>query len=404
MTSSQSSLFTPFKLGPVTLRNRVIRAAAFEGMCPGNAPSADLLQYHRSVAAGGVAMTTVAYAAVDRSGLSFPHQLWLRDEVVPQLRQLTGVVHKEGAACSIQIGHCGNMAKRSVTGMRPIAPTTHVNLYGPSFPRRMNKDDIHNTVKAFGKAVYLARESGFDAVEVHAGHGYLISQFLSPYTNTRKDDFGGSLKNRARFMNMVMDEVKLAAGSDMAVLVKMNMCDGFSGGMEIEESLEVAKMLEQAGADALVLSGGFVSKAPMYILRGAMPVKILALYMDDRFTKLFVRLFGKYLIREEKFSEAYFLADALKFRTQVKVPLVYVGGLVSREKIEEVLGKGFEMVAMARALIKAPDFIKKLLDNELSRSACDTCNYCIAVMYSHQVACIQNDNVSADIRSMLYDR
>lgn len=405
MTASPNILFTPFKLGPITLRNRTIRAAAFEGMCPGNSPSDDLLNYHQTVAAGGVGMTTVAYAAVDRSGLSFPHQLWLRDEVIPQLRKLTDAVHKKGAACLIQIGHCGNMSKSSVTGMRPLAPSSRINLYGPTFPRSMSKPDIIQVVKSFGEAVRRARESGFDAVEVHAGHGYLISQFLSPFTNKRTDEFGGSLENRTRFMRMVMDEVNRVAGNNLAVLVKMNMRDGFSGGMELDESLEVARQLEQAGADALVLSGGFVSKAPMYILRGAMPVKILAHYMNDRFTKIFVRLFGNNLIRKEAFREAYFLEDALKFRAQIKIPLVYVGGLISREKIDEVLTNGFELVAMARALIKDPDFIKKLLQNELTRSTCDTCNYCIAVMYSHKVACIQNEkNVSADVKKMLYGK
>jgi 2,4-dienoyl-CoA reductase-like NADH-dependent reductase (Old Yellow Enzyme family) len=254
---------------------------------------------------------------------------------------------------------------------------------------------------AFGNAVHLARESGFDAVEVHAGHGYLISQFLSPFTNHRKDNFGGTLENRARFMRMIIEEVKHAAGSDMAVLVKMNMRDGFKGGMELEESLEVAKILERAGADALVLSGGFVSKAPMYILRGAMPVKILSYYMEDVLMKVFVRLFGKYLIRKETFEEAYFLDDALKFRAQLKLPLVYVGGLLSLGKINDVLDKGFEMAAIARALIKDPDFITKLLRQDLAHSSCDTCNYCIAVMYTQKVACIQNEDVSYEIREML---
>ena len=141
-------------------------------------------------------------------------------------------MHREGAACSIQIGHCGNMAKASLSGSRPMAPTSRINLYGPTFPRAMNRTDIQAVARNFGKAVHLARESGFDAVEVHAGHGYLISQFLSPYTNHRKDEFGGSLENRARFMRLVMEEVKSAAGNDIAVLVKMNMRDGFPGGME----------------------------------------------------------------------------------------------------------------------------------------------------------------------------
>ena len=404
MRLNSNLIFTPYKLGAISLRNRVIRAAAFEGMCPGNSPSEELLNFHKALAAGGIAMTTVAYAAVDRSGLSFPHQLWLRKEVVPELKRLTYAVHKEGAACSIQIGHCGNMTKASVTGSRPMAPTSRINLYGPTFPKAMKRTDIQDVVRSFGKAVHLARESGFDAVEVHAGHGYLISQFLSPYTNRRKDEFGGSLDNRTRFMRLVMDEVKSAAGNDLAVLVKMNMQDGIPGGMGLDESLEVARILEQAGADALVLSGGFVSKAPMYILHGAMPVKILAHYMENRLLKTFVRLIGNQLIKAEPFKEAYFLEDALRFRAQLKLPLVYVGGLISQEKITEVLDKGFELVAMARALIKDPDFINKLLHKELSRSTCDTCNYCIAVMYTRAVACIQNEEQNPEILEMLHGK
>ena len=134
--------------------------------------------------------------------------------------------------------------------------------------------------KEYGKAVNLARECGFDAVEIHAGHGYLISQFLSPYTNHRHDEYGGSLENRMRFMDMVMEEVMKAAKDDMAVLVKMNMRDGFKGGMELEESLQVAQRLKEDGAHALVLSGGFVSKAPMYVMRGAMPIKSMTYYMN----------------------------------------------------------------------------------------------------------------------------
>ena len=172
----------------------------------------------------------------------------------------------------------------------------------------------------------------------------------------------------------------------------------------MDESLEVARMLEQEGADALVLSGGFVSKAPMYILHGAMPVKILAHYMENRLLKMFVRLFGNQLIKAEPFKEAYFLEDALRFRAQLKLPLVYVGGLISQEKINEVLDQGFEMVAMARALIKDPDFVNKLLHQELSRSSCDTCNYCIAVMYTHEVSCIQNEVQDPEILEMLHGK
>jgi 2,4-dienoyl-CoA reductase-like NADH-dependent reductase (Old Yellow Enzyme family) len=402
MNSTEDILFTPFKLGPVTLRNRTIRAAAFEGMCPGNKVSDELISYHSAVAAGGIGMTTVAYAAVDRSGLSFPHQLWLNSEAVPDLRRLTDAVHKEGAACSIQIGHCGNMTSSSVTGARAVAPSARINLYGPTFPRALRERDIMTIVKSFGEAVHLSHEAGFDAVEVHAGHGYLISQFLSPYTNRRKDRYGGSLENRARFMLMVMDEVRRATGDDMAILVKTNMRDGFKGGMEMDEGIKVAQMLEQSGADALVLSGGFVSKAPMYVMRGAMPIKVFAYYIENALMKFFVRMFGNLLVKEVPYSEGYFLGDALKFRAQLRLPLVYVGGLISREKIDEVLKNGFEMVAFARTLIKDPDFVNKLRKRELARSECDICNYCIAVMYSQAADCILNqENPDPGIKKML---
>lgn len=216
----ESKLFTPVTFGPLTLRNRTIRSAAFESMCPGNAPSQMLLDYHRSVAAGGVGMTTVAYAAVTQSGLSFDRQLWLRPEIISGLREVTGAIHTEGAAAGIQIGHCGNMSHKKICGTTPISASTGFNLYSPTFVRGMKREELPEMARAYGRAVHLAREAGFDAVEVHAGHGYLISQFLSPYTNHRKDEYGGSLENRMRFMEMVMNEVMTAAGSDMAVLVK----------------------------------------------------------------------------------------------------------------------------------------------------------------------------------------
>lgn len=383
----ESNLFTPAQIGPLTLRNRTIRAAAFEGMCPGNAPSEMLLNYHRSVAAGGIGMTTLAYAAVTRSGLSFPHQLWLRPEVIPGLKKIVQAVHREGAAVSIQIGHCGNMSHRSQAGCLPISASSGLNIYSPTFVRGMRKDEIYAMAKSFGEAVRLVKECGFDAVEVHAGHGYLISQFLSPYTNHRKDEFGGSLENRMRFMRLVMEEVMKAAGTELAVLVKMNMRDGFRGGMELEECLEVGKALEQAGAQALVLSGGFVSKAPMYVMRGRMPLYSMTYYMKCWWLKWGVRMVGRYMIPEEPFEEAYFLSDALRFRKVLKLPLVYVGGLVSRTKIEEVLGKGFEFVAMARALVNEPDFVNRMLREGEVRCSCEHANYCIARMYSIEMAC-----------------
>lgn len=385
-----SLLFTPVTLGPLTLRNRSIRSAAFESMCPGNVPSPQLLDYHRSVAAGGVGMTTVAYAAVTRSGLSFDRQLWMSPEIVPGLRELTDAVHVEGAAASIQLGHCGNMSHKSICGCLPVGASSGFNLYSPTFVRGLRADELPEMAKAYGRSVCLAREAGFDAVEIHAGHGYLISQFLSPSTNHRKDEFGGTLANRMRFMEMVMEEVMKAAGNDMAVLVKMNMRDGFRGGMELDESLQVARKLQELGAHALVLSGGFVSKAPMYVMWGEMPIRTMTHYMTCWWLKYGVRLVGKYMIPSVPFREAYFLEDALKFREALDIPLVYVGGLVSRQKIEEVLSHGFEAVQMGRALLNEPDFVNRMRREENARCNCRHSNYCIARMYTLDMACHQH--------------
>lgn len=385
-----SLLFTPVTLGPLTLRNRSIRSAAFESMCPGNVPSPQLLDYHRSVAAGGVGMTTVAYAAVTRSGLSFDRQLWMRPEIVSGLRELTDAVHAEGAAASIQLGHCGNMSHKSICGCLPVGASSGFNLYSPTFVRGLRADELPEMAKAYGRSVCLAREAGFDAVEIHAGHGYLISQFLSPSTNHRKDEFGGTLANRMRFMEMVMEEVMKAAGNDMAVLVKMNMRDGFRGGMELDESLQVARKLQELGAHALVLSGGFVSKAPMYVMRGEMPIRTMTYYMTCWWLKYGVRLVGKYMIPSVPFREAYFLEDALKFREALDIPLVYVGGLVSRQKIEEVLNHGFEAIQMGRALLNEPDFVNRMRREENARCNCRHSNYCIARMYTLDMACHQH--------------
>lgn len=385
-------LFTPINIGPITLRNRTIRSAAFEGMCIDNRPSKMLLDYHRSVAAGGVGMTTVAYASVNRSGLSFRSQLWMRPEIVDELRQLTDEIHAHGAAASIQIGHCGNMSHYNICGCIPLGASSGFNIYSPTFVRGIKKNEIADLVKAFAESVNLARQSGFDAVEIHAGHGYLISQFLSPYTNKRRDSYGGSLENRMRFMVEVMREVVGAAKQDMAVIVKMNMRDGFKGGMEIEESIEVARKLEELGVHALVLSGGFVSKAPMYVMRGEMPFKTLTHYMNCWWLKLGIKLLGKQMISPTPFEEAYFLKDALRFRKELSLPLIYVGGLISKVKIGEVLSHGFEAVQMGRALLNEPDFVNRMQKEDDARCNCKHSNYCIGRMYSIDMACHQHLN------------
>ncbi|MBD5206962.1 MAG: NADH:flavin oxidoreductase [Bacteroidales bacterium] len=381
-------LFTPGRLGPIELRNRTIRSAAFEGMGRNNGPTEMLRDYHESVARGGVGMTTLAYAGVCRSALSFDTQLWLRPEIVGELRDITDRIHSHGAKASIQIGHCGNMTHRRTAGGTPVGASTGFNLYSPTWARGLREDEIREIARNFGDAVRIARDAGFDCVEIHAGHGYLISQFLSPYTNRRRDGFGGSLENRMRFMNLCLEEGMKAAESDMAVIVKTNMRDGFKGGLEIEDCLKVAKEIERAGVHGIVLSGGFVSKAPMYVMRGEMPIYSMTYYMKQLWLKYGVRLAGGMMMEKLPYRDLYFLDDARVFRKELKLPLIYVGGVVGGETASKVVDEeGFEFVQMGRALLNDPELVNHMAADAGYRCSCDHVNYCIARMYSREMAC-----------------
>lgn len=387
-----NQIFEEAHVGPLTLRNRTIRSAAFESMCPGHQPSEMLYNYHTSVARGGVGMTTVAYAAVEESGLSFDRQLVMRPEIIPGLRHLTDGIHKEGAAAGIQLGHCGNMSHKDICGCMPVSACTGFNLYSPTFVRGLRKEELPILAKKFGQAVKLAREAGFDSVEIHCGHGYLIDQFLNTYFNHRKDEYGGSLENRMRFMSICLEEVIEAARDDMAVICKMNMRDGLKKpGTTIEESMEIARRMQNLGVHAIVLSGGLVSASPMYVMRGEMPLYTMTHYMDKAWLKYGVRACGRMMVPSVPYEEAFFLEDALKFREALPdMKFIYVGGLVAGDKIQEVLGHGFEAVQMARSLLNEPDFVNKLKEDPHHRCGCKHSNYCIGRMYTIEMACHQH--------------
>ena len=385
-----SKLFTPYKLGPVELRNRTVRSAAFEAMCPGNRPSQELFDYHTAVARGGIGMTTVAYAAVCQSGVSFDTQLCMREEIVPDLKKLTDAIHAEGAKASIQLGHCGNMTHRSTCHCKPMGAISGFNLYSPTFYRKMNRDDIDYVAKSFGQAVRLAMKAGFGAVEVHAGHGYLISQFLSPYTNRRKDEFGGSLENRMRFMKMCFEEVIKAADGKIAVTAKLNTSDGFKGGQTTEELIEVAKELRKMGVDAITLSGGFVSRAPMYVMRGEFPVRTIVHYFPWKqwWLKAGVLVGGKIVAPTVPFKKLFFLEDALKFKAAMPdYPFIYVGGVVDRQSADKVIDAGFPLLQMGRAVLEDTDFVNKMKADPNHCSACEHSNFCVGRMYSRSMQC-----------------
>ena len=389
----QSELFTPFQLGPITLRNRIIRSAAFENMCRNNRPTQQLQDYHVSVARGGVGMTTVAYCAVDLSGVSFDGQLYVRDEILPDMRKLTDAIHAEGAKASIQLGHCGNMTHFYSCHCMPVSASNGFNLYSPTIHRRLKRSEIHELVRKFGEAVDFSRKAGFDCVEIHAGHAYLISQFLAKRTNRRRDEYGGSFENRVRFLNEVLDEVMLHAGSDMAVIVKTNMWDDCRGGITLEEGIRVAKEIAKHKVHGIVLSGGTVSASPMTILGGAMPINTLAHYMPMKsfwWLKAALHLpgVGHFMIPTKPFHELYFMEKAKLFQQQITdVPLIYVGGVQSGDNCQTIIDEGFPLFQIAHVLIKDPDFVKHVQQNPHYHAGCRRSNYCVGRMYTIDMKC-----------------
>ncbi len=377
--------FQPFQLAGLTLRNRVIKAATFEGMSPGGEVTPALVRHHREIAAGGAAMTTVAYCAVSPDGRTFRDQLHMHPALVPEFRGLTDAVHREGAAAALQLGHCGSFCNNpELRRRRPFGPSRALNLLGALGGRpladAMSADDIEEVTGQFVTAARLAREAGFDAVELHLGHGYLLSQFLSPSTNRRRDAYGGSAEGRARFPLAVVERVRAALPAGFPVLAKVNLRDGHRGGFELADSVQLARWLAARGADALVLSGGFVSRDAFYLFRGERPLRAMIAAERSVAQKVALALFGPFVIRAHPFEPMYFLPLAREVRRAVSLPLVLLGGISALEHLHTARREGFELVAMARALIHDPNLVARYRAGSARTSGCVPCNQCVAEM------------------------
>ena len=386
----------PMKLAALELRNRVIKTATFEGMTPNGIPSDDLIEHHRRLAEGGVGLTTVAYCAATADGRTFSQQMYMRPEVQPQLTRLARAVHDEGAAVSIQLGHCGGFSKNlQMWPRRPKGPSAAVNQYGAlsgmPLSGAMSRRHIARTISHFARAAAMARDVGIDAVELHLGHGYLLSQFISPLSNRRSDEYGGSLENRLRFPLEVVRAVREEVGRDYPIICKMNLEDGARGGLKIEEAIDVARSLEREGVDALVLSGGFVLRNGFYMLRGDAPIASMIEVEKNPLQKITMRWMGDKVIRAIPFEPMFFLEGSLRVRAAVHMPLALMGGIVSSDNMRQAMAEGFEMVAMGRALIADPDFVRRVERGENLVSDCNHCNECVAEMDRGGVRCVLKD-------------
>jgi 2,4-dienoyl-CoA reductase-like NADH-dependent reductase (Old Yellow Enzyme family) len=376
-----STVFGPARLGPITLKNRVIKAATFEGAAPKGEVSDRLIAFHRRVAEGGAAMTTVAYLAVAPEGRTDRHCIVLSEESLPGLHRLTQAVHEAGAAASAQIGHAGPVANARSNQAASLAPSRRFSPMG-SMTRAVSEEDIARITEEYRRGATIAVEAGFDCVEIHLGHNYLLSAFLSPKLNRRTDQWGGSLANRARFPRQVVGAVKEAVGQQVAVTAKLNMADGVPGGFWLDESIEFAHMLEADGAlDALELTGGSSLSNPMYLFRGEAPRTEFAATLP-RPLRIGFRAVGSRFLQEYPFEEAYFLPYARQFLDALSLPLILLGGVNRLETVEAAVAEGFSFVAMARALLREPDLIGRWEKGTGASGLCIHCNKCMPTIYS----------------------
>ncbi|RMH75683.1 MAG: NADH:flavin oxidoreductase [Actinomyces sp.] len=371
--------FAAARLGPVTVPNRFVKAATFEGMARDNLVTDRLVDFHRAMAAGGVGTTTLAYCAVSWDGRGAPNEIVMRPEAAEGLGRLVDAVHDEGAAASIQLGHAGPVG--AAVGGGGLAPSRVFAAQGLRFTRPAGVDDLTRIIGDFRAAARLAVDTGFDVIELHFGHGYLVSAFLSPRLNRRDDQWGGSLENRARLARRIASEVREEVGDRCAVIAKMNMADGVPGGLWLDESVEVARLLEADGAlDALELTGGSSFENPMFLFRGDAPIREMAEMFPGPLKWGFKLLGGRYL-KTYPFEEAYFLPYARQFRAAVDLPLILLGGITRLDTVTAALADGFDFVAMGRALLREPDLIGRWRRGDTHDSLCVHCNICMPTIY-----------------------
>lgn len=381
MTNVESLLFRSIRLGTLELSNRLVKSATYECMATrAGVPTADLIRLHKMIVAGGVGLDIVSYALVDPTGQSFAKQIHLYDDrPLERLRELTDAIHAQGGRIAIQLMHGGRASNIDLCGGVTWAPSAVRDPVMLTTPRELDPPRIKKLIDQFAQAAGRAKAAGFDAVQLHAAHGYLISQFLSPYTNHRNDEWGGDAERRRRFLCEVYHRIRETVGADFPILVKLNVTDKVKGGVEVDEVAGSVAALEQWGVDGIELSGGFCNEAVFHITRGAIPVEVAQrnqpLLKRAAIGVMLSLMKGKVAFERE----AYFLDKALIVARGIKTPIALVGGMRSRQVMEDVLRTGeIDLISVARPLIREPNLPKRLQSGQADESTCINCNKCVA--------------------------
>jgi 2,4-dienoyl-CoA reductase-like NADH-dependent reductase (Old Yellow Enzyme family) len=345
-------LFDDTRINGMTLANRLVRSATWEGMAEADGrPTAKLAVYYAHLAKGGVGLIITGYTFVRPDGKQLPGQMGIQgDGFAAEMKALTRSVHAEGGKICLQLVHCGGQTSEKVAGRRPVAPSALQVKQYPELPAELSVAEIGELVRCFGAGAARAREYGFDAVQLHAAHGYLINQFLSPLTNRRSDDYGGSPGNRCRFLMEVYRSVREAVGKDYPVLVKLNGADNLEGGLELEDALLAARELDEEEVDGIEVSGGTPASGDRTPVRQGVDT------------------------REQ---EAYNLPLAARVKGVVSCPVMVVGGFRSFETTAGVIRRDeADYVALARPLIREPHLPRRWAEGDEAKARCISCNGC----------------------------
>ena len=363
---SQSTMFDATTINGLTLKNRFVRSATYLGMAgPDGSCTQRIHDNAVELAEGDVGLIITGYAYIDPVCQSVPLQLGIyADEQIPSLAAMTNAVHQAGGRIAMQVMHGGLFSSPELTGQVGMGPSVMNTENGP-MGKEMTVQDIRATVDAFGQGAARAKEAGFDGVQIHAAHGYLLNQFLSPFYNHRQDEYGGSIENRARILLDTVDTVREAVGAEYPVLVKLNSDDLLPGGFGVDEMVQVAGMLEKAGVDAIEISGGTI----MSLVAGnanASPMKA-----------------GKHPI--------YYKEAAKRYKAAVGTPLMLVGGSRCLPESQQLVAEGTtDYVAMCRPLIREPGLIKRWQSGDTRDSECISDNLCVfETLKGTGVRCVQ---------------
>lgn len=360
--------FDPIIINGMALANRFVRSATWEGLATDDGMVTDrLIELYRNLAEGEVGLIISSHCYVAPSGKATPWQVGIYSEkLLPGLTRLVRTVHEAGGKIVCQLAHAGLFGRPDIPGEVPFAPSA-VSGFTGTLPRAMTPDDINGTIIHFGDAAALARSAGFDGIQIHAAHGYLLSQFLSPAFNQRQDDYGDSVENRARLAIEIVKEVRDRVGPGYPVLVKMNCRDYLPGGLELDEALQIADMLRTAGVDAIEVSGGTLVSGKQS------PSRTTIRKTDD---------------------EAYFEEAARAFKESLDIPIILVGGIRSFAVADRIISEpAADCVSMSRPLIREPDLVKRWKSGDHTRAACLSDNRCFEpAMAGRGVCCIVEQN------------